>query len=124
MLDPNQIHEALVYLLLPLFGLGVLNAILYLRSLVAFFAEVRLKEPELWTTLGEPTLYSLITEPYKMSRKYAIFLPYLKERAGEHPLNYTNAKRTMKLLRSGLLLAALMFALCGFIIFWILYNDL
>lgn len=99
-------------------------AMLYMRALNGFFAELKVREPELWQRIGRPGLLNMVALPFLRFRKYTAFLPHLRQRAKDPEGEYRHAGRAYALLLAGLGMMALMFVLVGVTVAWIVYHGL
>jgi hypothetical protein len=93
-------QEVLATLLLVLVFAGVALAACYVRVLTSFFKELRHKEPDVWHSIGSPSLLNMLLMPFKNFKKYYAFLPILKARRYG---DYKYAARAWVLLVAGLL---------------------
>ena len=99
-------NEILAISLMGLAFVGMILSAIYIRSLTAFFAELRQKEPEVWEKIGHPSLVSMLLLPFRCFRKFYAFYPVLKER--RYDAGYRHAATAYWLLKAGLLFCVAM----------------
>lgn len=122
--DPNAVHEVLVIALFIGLFVGVMVAMAYVRVLGWFFEELKSKEPEVWATIGSPTVLDMLALPFARFRKYWAFVPVLRERAATGRHAYRYAAAAYRLLLAGLSISVILFGLSGVTAFWIAYHGL
>lgn len=122
--DPARVHEFLATLLVALLVPGVVLAIAYLRTLDKFFAELQLKEPQVWVQVGSPRLVNMLLLPFQHFRKFYAFLFVLRERAADTQGAYRYAAPAYRLLKAGLAFALFLLSIASVTVFWIVYHGL
>jgi hypothetical protein len=121
--DPGRFHEILALVTMAMLFLTAGVAFAYIRALGTFLNELKEKEPDVWRRVGTPGLASMFVWSTARARDCRAFLPVLRERAREHG-GYAHASRTWRLLKTGLGLTVVVFALAAVLIAWITYHDL
>ncbi len=92
--------ELLAVSLLVMVFAGTGLAMLYIRMLTRFFAELREREPQQWKAIGGPSLLNMLLLPFINFRKFYAFYPVLKAR--RHDPAYRYAHPAYRLLKTGL----------------------
>lgn len=122
--DPDKIHELLIILVLIVMFPTAFVTMGYINVLGAFFRELKEKEPLVWTNIGAPGLLNMMLLPFLRFKKYYAFLPVLRERAARNDGSYQHAGLAYLLLKLGLAMCMLLFALVGIVVLWIIYHGL
>lgn len=100
--------EIVAVLVMGLVFVGVALAGYYAWVLTSFFKELRYREPEVWQSIGSPTLPNMLLLPFIHFKKFYAFLPALKARRHS---NYRYANKAWMMLKLGLLYCLLLAAM-------------
>ena len=97
--------EVLASILMVLVFAGAAMAVYYIALLTGFFKELRAREPDVWRSIGSPTLLNMLLLPFLRFKKYYAFLPILKAR---RDCDYKYARRAWNMLIAGLMYCVLL----------------